>query len=344
MRQYFLVAILIFVYSGISAQGYNPGFGLEERHPYPLRAFLNKFSVNLSSGYTRTSYKHDFIDLAYLRNRQGSFLINAADAIEGDTVSGFSNWFSGVNTADNILLNGDYKVVSFDSTDSPLKSSGYGIPVNLSIYFNIHRLRLGGGASIEFSKANVPEPEDFLSAYPDPQQIKSRMTRYYFLLGYSVYEYYDLAFGIDLRAGKVNRGSGFDENFIQSNPYFNIGVTLEKVYSEYFRVYLRPSYEFKSYEVSLPEIAPQPNLTIKDNAFQLTLGVSINYPDLPRSPIPNDKTQMKHYVSDSKGNRMLVRGQPFWKKQDPKIGELYPELQKSKRKGRIRLPFFNKKK
>jgi hypothetical protein len=339
MQRYFLVVILILIYSGVNAQGFNPG--LEERHPYPLRAFLNKFSVNLSSGYTRTFYRHDFTDLAYLRNQQGSFLINVNEAAEGNTVSGLHNWFSGVGTTNNIALDGEYKLLRFDSTDSPLRSHGYGIPINLSIYFNLYRLRIGGGANVEFLTANIPEPEDFLSAYPDLEQIKSRMTRYYFLLGYSVYEYYDLAFGVDIRAGKINRGSGFDN--IQSNPYFNVGVTLEKVYSEYFRVYLRPSYEFKSYVVALPEASAQPNLTIHDNAFQVTLGVSINYPDLPRSPISNDKTQMKHYVSDSQGNRMLVRGQPFWRKQDPKIGELYPRLQKNKRKRNGGFLFFNKK-
>ncbi|WPP50932.1 hypothetical protein [Catalinimonas niigatensis] len=342
MRQFSLIALFLFLYTGISAQGFNPGME-DDRHPYPFRAFLNKFSVNLSSGYARTFYRQEFTDFAYLRNQQGSFLINADDAIEGTTISGLNNWFSGVGTTNEIALNGEYKMIRFDSTDSPLRSSGYGVPINLAIYFNIFRLRLGGGASMEFLTANVTEPEDFLSPYSDPEQIKSRMTRYYFLMGYSIYEYYDLAFGIDIRAGKVNRGSGFDDTYIQSNPYFNIGVTFEKVYSEYFRVYLRPSYEFKSFEVSLPETAAQPSLTVNDNVFQLTLGLSINYPDLPRSPIPNDKTQMKHYVSDSKGNRMLVRGQPFWKKQDPKIGELYPELKKSKRKRNSRFLFFKKK-
>ncbi len=343
MRRYFLSILFVSIYTGISAQGFDPG-GLDDRHPYPFRAFLNKFSLNLSSGYTRTFYRHDFTDFAYLRNQQGSFLINADDALEGSVVNGLNNWFSGVSTANAIPLNGDYRMVRFDSTDSPLRSVGYGIPINLSLYFNIFRLRLGGGASMEFSTANVPEPKDFLSPYADPEQIKSRMTRYYFLLGYSVYEYYDLAFGVDIRAGKVNRGSGFDDFYIQSNPFFNIGVTLEKVYSEYFRVYLRPSYEFKSYVISLPEAAAQPELTINDNAFQVTLGLSINYPDLPRSPIPNDNTQMKHYVSDSKGNRMLVRGQPLWKKQDPKVGELYPELRKSQRKRSRNFLFFKKKK
>lgn len=336
MRPYLLTLFSILSLTA-SGQGFNPGF--EERHPYPVRAFLNKFSVNLSSGYGRTFYRHDFTDYAYVRNEQGSFLISAADANEGNTVSGLQNWFSDVIPASGITLSDEFAMVPYDSIDGPLKAGGYSIPINLAIYFNLSRLRLGGGASLEFHQASFPEPDGFLSAFPSPEPINTTMSRWYILLGYSVYEYYDNAFGVDIRAGQYRLGSGFNSEVTQTTPFINLGVTLEKVFSEYFRVYLRPSYEFKTYTVNLPENS----LLVNNHAATLTLGVSINYPDLPRSPIPNDETQMKHYVSDSQGNRMLVRGQPFWKKQDPKIGELYPELIKSKRKRRSRFQIFKKK-
>lgn len=340
MRLFGLALLLTTSFSAFS-QGFNPG--MDDRHPYPIRAFLNKFSVNLSSGYGRTFYRHDFTDYAYVRNAQGSFLINAEDAVEGSTVSGLSNWFSDVSTQDNITLSDEYAMVPYDSIEGSLKSGGYSVPVNLLIYFNLYRLRLGGGGSLAFHQANYPEPDDFLSADPAPEAFNTTLSRWFVLLGYSVYEYYDNAFGIDIRAGQYRLGNGFNANLLETTPFINIGITLEKVFSEYFRVYLRPSYEIKSYTVNLPESFSQDNLLVNNHALTLTLGMSINYPDLPRSPIPNDKTQMKHYVSDSQGNRMLVRGQPLWKKQDPKIGELYPELIKSKRKRRARFPFFNKK-
>ena len=333
----FLLLFSTFISNG---QGFNPG--LEERHPYPLRAFFNKFSVNLSSGYGRTFYRHDFTDLAYVRNSQGSFLINAEDAVDGNTVSGLSDWFSAVNTQDNITLSDEFATVPHDSVDTPLRSGGYSVPVNLLIYFNLYRVRIGGGGSLAFHQANYPEPVDFLSADPAPEPFNTRLSRWYFLLGYSVHEFYDIAIGVDVRAGKYYLGPGFSSQMSPTSPFINVGVSVEKVFSEYFRVYLRPSYEIKSFTSPLPE-AVSGDLLINNHALTLTLGVSINYPDLPRSPIPNDKTQMKHYVSDSQGNRMLVRGQPLWKKQDPKIGELYPELIKSKRKRRTKFLFFKKK-
>lgn len=342
MRGSALLFLLLLVSSQLFAQGFNPGF--EEKHPYPFRNFLNKFSLNLSAGYGRPFYRQEIDGFAYARTESGSYLIPAGNYSAGDRVSGYSQWFSGVEQTSGILLDEEYSLVNTDSIEAVLKSGGYGIPLNIAIYYNLQRLRIGGGINMEFHRANVPEPDDFLTPYPAPEPVNSLMTRWFGLLGYSVYEYYDNAFGVDVRFGKLNMGSGFDKEVIENDFFVNIGVSLEKVYSEYFRVYLRPSYEIKSFQVLLPDGTAAGSLPVSNNAFYITLGVSINYPDLPRSPIPNDNTQMKHYVSDTKGNRMLVRGQPIWKKQDPKIGELYPELQKSKRKRRGRNPFFDRKK
>ena len=315
--------------------GYDPG--VKQRPSYPFRAFLNKFSVNLSTGYGRTFYRHELSGYNYVRNAQGSYI---TPGLAGGNLVGYSNWFNAVTPA-TVALGGDeetYKLVPASDGDIAMASGGYSIPVNLAIYFNLFRLRVGGGAMVDFHRANVPEPDNFLTTFAAPDPVGARMFRYYGLLGYSVYEYYDNAIGVDVRVGKINMG----RNFAAADPslFVNVGVTLEKVFSEYFRVYLRPAYEYKRYDVNLPETA----INHRNSAFWITLGVSVNYPDLPRSPIKNDKTQMRHYVSDGQGNKKEFRGQPFWRKQDPKIGELYPHLQKSKRKRRAqRRNIFKKK-
>ena len=319
-------------------QGFDPG---GKRPPsYPFRAFLNKFSINLSSGYGRTFYRHDLAGYNYVRNADGSFI---TPAVSGAEVAGYSNWFNEV-TPGLFALEGDedaYKIVPAlppDSSSLALQSGGYSIPINLAVYYNLYRVRLGGGVMVDFHRARQPEPDNFLTTFPDPPQISSTMLRYYFLLGYSVYEYYDNAIGVDVRVGNINMGKGFNKSIIDTSPTINVGVSLEKVFSEYFRVYIRPAYEFKSYTINLPDAT---TIDHRNSAFFITLGVSINYPEMPRSPIKNDKTQMRHYVSDGQGNKKEFRGQPFWKKQDPKIGELYPELIKAKRRrgGRVRNVF-----
>lgn len=337
MRILFLTILLTAAGIGSYGQGFDPGG--RQRPSYPFRAFLNKFSVNLSSGYGHTFYRHDLANYSYIRTAEGSFI--APNALGGN-VAGYSNWFNTATPAVFTLGSDEesYKIASSEEEDLQLKSGGYSIPVNLSIYYNLFRVRLGGGAMVDFHRARQPEPENFLTSFPEPEKIRATMFRYYFLVGYSAYEYYDNAIGVDVRVGSINMGGSFDKSVIETSPFVNVGVTLEKVFSEYFRVYLRPAYEFKSYSVTLPDATV---IDHRNSAFFLTLGVSINYPELPRSPIKNDKTQMRHYVSDGHGNKREFRGQPFWRKQDPKIGELYPELVKSKRKrGTQRRNFFKK--
>ncbi|WKN43101.1 hypothetical protein [Tunicatimonas pelagia] len=324
-----------------------PGFepmGQDDQSSYPLRAFLNKFSVNLSSGYGRTFYRHTLTNNNYVRTSAGSFIYPNG---ESGTNPAYANWFNGVSPANLTLpTNPDsLTLVTSDSSSINMQGGGYNIPINLLIYFNLYRFRIGGGISADFHRVNPPQPEDFRSFFPAPPSFRTTQLRYFGMLGYSVYEYYDYAFGVDLRAGVIRMGRGFDRGLVEASPFFNAGVTIEKVFSEYFRVYLRPAYEFKSYNLQLPD-GPTTAMSHRNSAVFLTLGVSINYPDMPRSPIKADKTQMKHYVTDPKtGVRREVRGQPFWRKQDPKIGELYPELIKTKRKRQARRKqFFRKKK
>ncbi len=332
------------------AQGFNPGPGLEEKHDYPIRNFFNKFSINLSTGYGRTFYRHTLENFSYLRNENGSYTIPVGgtppfSVMPNSTVQGYSNWFTGadstlIRTGDSpdSEVNGYKYLAATDTSDILMKGGGYTIPLHLSVYYNLYRLRLGGGVGLDFHSARVPEPDNFLSEFPEPGRISTTMFRYYFLVGYSVYEFYDNAFGVDVRVGNLNRGGGF-----QAAPgsFVNIGITAEKVISEYFRLYVRPAYEIKQYSVDLPDGTA---INHRDNALFVNIGVSIRYPDLPRSPFKNDKIQMRHYISDPMGNRREFRGQPMWRKQDPKIGELFPEMTKTKRKRQAKRKNLLKKK
>jgi hypothetical protein len=71
-------------------------------------------------------------------------------------------------------------------------------------------------------------------------------------------------------------------------------------------------------------------MTLPDNSFilnnhhsfHLQFGITIKIPEIPRSPIEADHVQLKHVITDpATGRLMEVRGQPFWKKQNPKVGE-----------------------
>ena len=73
------------------------------------------------------------------------------------------------------------------------------------------------------------------------------------------------------------------------------------------------------------------------NAFYIQVGISINIPELRRSPLAADHVQLKHVITDPKKGRLEeVRGQVLWKEQNPKMGQNQRRL--------IRNKVINKKK
>ena len=208
---------------------------------------------------------------------------------------------------------------------SSLKFKGGGIPVTVSLHFNfLERYRLGGGAGAEFHRLNQFDP----STENGVTKQGTTFTRFYGMFGAQVYDYWSYSFVPEIQVGKINLGKGFDKSIVSNTLYFNLGVSIEKNLSEYFRVILRPSYERKSYtadEISGP-------VKYKMPAVYLQLGVSINYPDVPRCPINSCRAQMKHVHF---GNE--YRGQALPIKQNRKYGELRPRLLKYKRKNRKKI-------
>ncbi|MGI9544992.1 MAG: hypothetical protein ACR2MX_17150 [Cyclobacteriaceae bacterium] len=214
----------------------------------------------------------------------------------------------------------------YNPTDtSYLKFRGGGVPINLSLHFNfLERFRLGGGASAEFHRLNQFDP----STENGVNKQGTTFTRFYGMFGAKVYDYWSYSFVPEIQVGKVNLGSGFDKSVVSNSLYFNIGLSIEKNLSEYFRVIARPSYERKSYTAT--ELSG--TVKYKMPAVYLQIGVSINYPDVPRCPINSCYTQIKHIHF---GNE--YRGQAIPIKQNRKYGELRPRLLKYKRKNRKKI-------
>src|SRR5690606_32357864 len=138
----------------------------------------------------------------------------------------------------------------------------------------------------------------------------------------------DLSLVVDAQFGKHNRGGAFNKSHLDQGMYFNLGVPIEKNLSEYFRVFIRPAYEFSSYTINLPE--SDKTIEHKSPMFYLQAGISLTYPEIPRCPIKSCKTQMKHIHFGRE-----YRGQPLHKKQVPGYGENHPELDmyKGRKKG-----------
>ncbi len=101
--------------------------------------------------------------------------------------------------------------------------------------------------------------------------------------------------------------------------------------SEYLRLFVRPSFELKSYKLNVAESIP---ITHKFNAFYINVGATYRLPELRRCPVKTCKGQINH----AHGNREYrSRIHPIYKKQNPHYGENYPTLLKYKGKNKKKL-------
>ncbi len=345
----FTVLFIAFLFGSlheINAQ-FNPyqsryqGWNGDQIYRSPIRKFLNFFSLNVSMGYGRTFYNvKPGVDV--LETPERIILLNNY-SINGNSVSysGVSNWMNSPDSvAGTVAIGnniGDNRVLFNDSSATGYRGSGYNIPLTLGLHVDIiKRFRVGVGAVFEWHgfKKLRPKENGYFPYQPDFNSVL--LKRYFFTVGGKVYNLKGWTYYLDIQLGKVNYGKkAYDRDYVENGLYFNIGVPIEFEYSEYFFVFFRPSFDIKNYKVNMPGGGTQ-NLPaqIKVGQPQLTLnfGVRIKYPEIPRCPVKSCQTQLKH-VHGSKE----FRGQPFYKKQNPKIGELYPELQRNKGKNRRRM-------
>ncbi len=343
--------ILLTLFSAIS-QCYGQDDGI---YRSPVRKVLNSFSINLSTGYAITRYYHQ--PSGYHLVQTPAFLALIPDTQEPPTnlsFTGTRNWFNNPmlidtlmsnrlfevpfsrlpNPVDNPLLQNQTRIVNVDTADLNYVGYGHGIPVQLTLHYNIDAFRIGGGVIYEKHWLKQLKPsvyEDILRPYiPDFKTINN--WRYIGYVGYKFLDYWRYSFVGELQMGVVNSGPAFSSPAIQKGIMTNFGVSIEDNWSEYFRITVRPSIDIKNYIVNMPDGPPIKN---RYNTFQLQIGFSFNYPEIPRSPMKADHVQLKHVITDPKtGRRMEVRGQPFWKRQNPKIGENHRKLWRQKLKNK----------
>jgi hypothetical protein len=139
-------------------------------------------------------------------------------------------------------------------------------------------------------------------------------------------------FTADANVGAYKLTKKFDQSLITKGLYTNIGVTAEWELSEYLRAFARPSFEIKSYTLSVPEAYKSINHYI--NAFYINVGLSYTLPELPKCYNKDCRIQINHAHGDREYRSQV---HPIFKKQNPIYGENYPRLIKYKGKNRKKL-------
>ncbi|HYG20083.1 MAG TPA: hypothetical protein VD816_14195 [Ohtaekwangia sp.] len=286
-------------------------------------------TFGLSTGYGSTNFKHEFDGFGILQNPDSIPKLFPA----GNVSSGYSNWFNKVQPNGNTVQPGAF-LVSADTTDIGFQNKAFNIPLKATLHVEFDRYRIGGGYSFEYVNMGTFRPtaygDDISNFSPDFSSFF--LKKYFVLLGASVYRYEDYVLVVDANIGGYSLGSKFDKSVIKKGAYVNLGAAIERDMSEYFKLFVRPSYEIKSYTVNVPETGQ--SIKHKFNAFYINIGATYRFPELRRCFLKTCHAQINH----AHGNREYrSRRHPIYKKQNPHYGENYPNLIKYKGKNKKKL-------
>lgn len=322
----------------------------------PVKVFLNKFSITATTGFGITNYSHQLKGVYFYQDAENQFIFSNDIENLGSTFSGYTNWLNApqlgfetsledpfdipfdylANPVYNPALGNQTFLVDTDTTNFGFKGASRGVPITLSIHYEFHKFRVGAGYSYEIHFLRQLEPTNYGDQvrHYQPDVVRTRYSRLFGMLGYKFYQFWSYDFVAELQIGKITAGKQFNNGAISRGLYTNFGVSIENNWSEYFRVVIRPSIDFKSYTINIPDGSM---VNHKYPTFFIQAGISINIPDIPRSPMKSDHVQLKHvYTNPVTGKRMEVRGQPIWKRQNPKIGEnhrnMWPKKKRAVRK------------
>ncbi|WP_340153418.1 hypothetical protein [uncultured Marivirga sp.] len=309
-----------------------------------FRKIANYFSAEVAVGYGSTRYRQNLDEFQIYSNSNDLYLLGQ-DSLGGPV--GISNWLNRpfttdtINTSSAILYqsnfneseqNGNYVI---DSLEKRLVGGGNAIPVHLKIHFNYWRLRIGAGATFEInSKANL-RLKGFPNYIAEYESDFSRFytRKYYLTAGVHYFDFWDFSYFADIEYGNFRLSeSAFPGGNVSTNNYWNISFPIEKNFSEYFRLVMRPSVDLKSINTFLPT-----GQSIKTNMWnlQFQVGVRVSFPLFKKCPISNCEAQKEHHHIDKK-----YRGQPIYKWQNPKVGENDPYNLNEKREA---FPFLKRK-
>lgn len=284
-------------------------FYVERKAGGGIRKILKNFTFGANTGYGNTSFSHK-LDGFGIYQLPGA----APEVFITSTAARYSNWIN-QTTADNSAPSASAYVVNPGTSDLGFKANALNIPLNLFLFYGFNRYRIGAGYSFELMSIGSFKPttlSDKISSYQPPSS-SGIMTKYYLMLGASFYRLGDYLFTGDLQIGSFSPGSNFSSS-VSAGTYFNLGVTVERDLSEYFKLFARPSYEFKSYTIPVGS----KSLDHSMNAFYLSIGITYKIPELPRCFLKDCHAQINH----AHGNKEYrSRRHAFFKKQNPGYGE-----------------------
>ncbi|MFC3881477.1 hypothetical protein ACFOSV_14885 [Algoriphagus namhaensis] len=243
--------------------------------------------------------------------------------------------------------NFDNKLELTEETPIDMKSSDWAMPLNAGIRINLFSLlTIGGGYGREWGNFSNMRGGDHefnfdassyqvsklygtvgLVLYDAKRRqsfLKWQYRRYstnnlYMMseLTQRARQVYPWRFILEAEFGQLDLKQSMDQYVsVSEDPYFGLGLRIERDFSEYTKMFVKGGAEFRSFVYSnplLPEIQ-----TLDQNVYALQVGFSVRFPGTKRCKIGGCGVVMKHMH-----NGVEYRGSGIFNYQNRKIGQWY---------------------
>lgn len=328
------LTILIAFFAGITISNAQSDEKTKSKSPNGLfSSIIGGFSLHASTGFGVSFNSHEIQGPGILQQKDGNVFLFDNTFVVGDSLNaGYSGWVNNAQSSSDIPIGDEDFLLGSDTIPVKYKGVGGSIPISIALSYTYDRYRFGGGITYEqsFSSRYYPNVESNNLQSFKPNYTTSSITRYYAYVGGEVYRSIRHTIAVDAMIGTYKFGKkNFNQDQIRTKLFVNIGVSFERSLSEYFKVFIRPSAEFKSYDLTIPEVGYTINHGMP--ALYVNIGAVIRMPDLNKCDVSQCNTQINHRHG---GRVFRSKMHPFWKWQDPDYGQNYPTLVKYKGKNK----------
>ncbi|UCS95882.1 hypothetical protein KZP23_18380 [Echinicola marina] len=280
------------------------------------RSIISKISLELSGGYGQ-----HFNTMDFMSSDPAAYPISPTfeDASSTDISSG--------------------EIVSFDSKSSV-------IPVNAGVRIDLFGiLSVGGGYGREFGNMAMLANDQYHFNFNNDKYVFDKLygtvglvlydaqrRRAYLNWRYKKYssintykqaeqkirmrQDYPWRFTLEGEFGNITVQESYDAVLTATEPYYGIGLRIERELSEYTKVYIKPNAEFRKFNYQVPTL--EESQIIEQNLYTVNICLSLRLPGTKRCKIGGCGVKMKH-LHDG----IEYRGSSIWNMQNRKIGQWY---------------------
>ncbi|MGC4021041.1 MAG: hypothetical protein QM734_03420 [Cyclobacteriaceae bacterium] len=275
-----------------------------------IRRALRNFHFGAYTGFGRTYFNSQLSGYG-IYQAPGS-----SPEIFTDPNRRYTNWINNAGT-DTSAPNNAYIVAAPGTSNLGFKGHALNIPLAGTVHYEYDRYRVGAGYSYEMMSIGSLHSKVMSDKISNISANGSMgfVRKYWGMLGVSFYRWNDYLFTGDLQVGSYKLKTNYSPSQVTTSTFFNFGVTAEKNLSEYFKVFVRPYYEIKSYNLTPPG---GQSIHYNVNGLYATIGFTYSIPELPRCFLKGCHAQINH----AHGNKEYrSRRHPVYKKQNPGYGE-----------------------